>query len=141
MVHVVIFVVKVMMSFVSIGLLCFGLFVLCGSKVSVSVFIPLVAGIRALCPVLLLMGWRRVRIRRNNCCYCSCNMVVMIVCSLLTVDIVDSNIDCIDPAVWAISQSTTCTSSTPYSPLFPFTFINLISSPLISGLDFILYLL
>ena len=51
-----IFVAKVMMSFVSIGLLCAGLFGLCGSRASVSGVIASVVGIRALCPVLLLMG-------------------------------------------------------------------------------------
>lgn len=82
-----IFVVKVMMFFVSIGLLCFGLFGLCGSRANASEVIALVAGIKALCPVLLLMGGRVwVGVGEGmgiGCyCYCSCNMVMLIFCNL-----------------------------------------------------------
>jgi len=69
-------------------------------------------------------------------------VMMMIAYNLLTVDIVDFSIDCIvDPAALIISQSTTCTSSIPYSLLFTSTVLNLISSTLISGLYFLLYLL
>ena len=61
-----IFVVKVMMFFVSIGLLCAGLFGLYGFKGRVGGVIASVAGIRALCPFLLLMAWRR----EDLGCYC-----------------------------------------------------------------------
>ena len=109
----------VRMFFVSISLLCFGLFVLCGFRVRRGGVIALVASKGALCRVLLLIGWE---------------VVGMVGCSD-GVRVSDSfgDVDCVDLAL-TTHQSTTYTSSTPYSPPFASVVTIPISSPPISYL-------